>query len=128
MRNAIAVDYDNTISLSPSIFSKYLPGLARQLGCQLIVATSRNGSPEDIKEFKEAGLLGKDAWVDGVLWCGRHWKIDVCEDVGYNVLFWIDDQPEGCKRGGILWARLMGAYKWLMKKIYPVKVNYDKVL
>ncbi|MCK9458468.1 MAG: hypothetical protein M0R80_02345 [Proteobacteria bacterium] len=113
---AIAVDYDNTISLSPSIFAAHLPKLAKDLSLKLIVATSRTGTADDIKVFEQAGLIGDNAWVDDVIWCGRHWKIDVCEKAGYVVLFWVDDQPEGCKRGGILWARIVGAYKWLVKK------------
>jgi hypothetical protein len=115
---AVAVDYDNTISIDSAVFKKYLPPLAHSLTLELIVTTSRKGSQSDIEEFARAGLIGNDAWVDGVVWCGSQWKVDACESAGYEVVFWIDDQPEGCKRGGILWARIVGGYKWLKQKIF----------
>ena len=110
MQDAIAVDYDNTISRNPEAFRRFLPSLARELNLKLIVATSRRGTRRDIEEFRRSGVSD---WVDGVVWCGPRWKIDACRAAGFNPVIFLDDEPESAKRGGVWWAKISGAFKWI---------------
>lgn len=115
MIKVIAIDYDNTISLNPQVFSRWVPLLAKELDLEIIVATSRSGSQSDIEELTTAGVYD---WAKDVVYCGWwRFKNGVCKKKGYDVIFWIDDEPEVDKHGGPIIATLNAIWKWFKKHI-----------
>jgi hypothetical protein len=113
MKKAIAIDYDNTLSLNPTVFRKYLVPLARELKREIIIATSRYGTSDDLDLF----IKNKFSEWAFIIWCGNDWKVDACKKAGYEVVIWIDDCPEGDRPGGILSSKIIGVWKWIMIKL-----------
>jgi NAD-dependent SIR2 family protein deacetylase len=87
----LAIDFDNTWTADPVLFSA-LALLAQPLGThKVIIATSRHpeNSPITQEERDRHRLLH---WIP-VIYCHGTYKQTACEKAGYKVDIWIDDCP-----------------------------------
>jgi hypothetical protein len=89
----IAIDYDNTWTAIPTCARRgFIHSLFRF--AKVICVTGRLESERDRKEIQSD--LNYDLWFDRtipVLFSGTRPKFLVAQEAGYDVDFWIDDQP-----------------------------------
>ena len=85
----ISIDYDDTWSADPGLWSRFARQAARR-GHTVILVTNRIGTPMDARE------LGRYAgrFVEQVIFAGLGPKRAAAVGAGYDVDVWIDDLPE----------------------------------
>jgi hypothetical protein len=107
----IAIDYDLTYSLNPAVMANVI-GMCRTIA-PVVCVTNRMGTDSDREELKRTLPAGVD-----VIWCRDKHKHEICEVLGLEVLFVIDDQPESWTHPMPIWlVRIKGAWKWLVNKL-----------
>ena len=116
VKQAIAVDYDCTISRNPQAFAKEIPQLALILNLTPIIATNRSGSEAD-----KALLEPLRQWFADIIYCGNSYKYPVCKAAGWDVQIVIDDQPQAWGSQPIWLVKLIGGWKWFKNLFTPSK-------
>jgi hypothetical protein len=105
------MDYDGTWTHKPEVSLRIYQAV-RDSGEIMICATSRIGTESDKDELMAS--LPEDM---PIVWCGSQWKREAVKAEGYEVLFWIDDQPNIIGGPGVLWLmRLRGIWLWVKDK------------
>lgn len=110
MIDVIAIDYDGTFTRFPEIWKSVLPLLSKEI--PIICATSRDNTPENYVELCDT----LPDCVVAVILCGSRYKSVACEQSGYRVVIWIDNDPRTDKYPAPLWwCRLVGGIRHVLR-------------
>ena len=84
----IAIDFDETITLDPSMWKKVIK-IMKDSGHCVYCVTLRNDSIKNVTEVYS--VIGND--VDAIFFTGGMAKKDYMYDQGFYISVWIDDNP-----------------------------------
>lgn len=83
----IGIDYDNTFSVDPEMFRKFID-LLQEHGHEAVIVTQRSHSYgnddllEDVQDKVE------------VVYAGEQWKSSIAFEKGHYIHVWMDDNPQ----------------------------------
>lgn len=84
----IALDFDNTFTILPNTFVKFIKDIKYNKG-QVFIVTARQRV--DTHPWLTALILSE--LVDGVIFCDGQAKEEICANLGIYPSIWIDDSP-----------------------------------
>jgi hypothetical protein len=88
----IALDYDGTLTIGERDFWRYVIGVARTHGYELVTVTSRENTLGNLSEITSAQLeLGYTSWP--IVFAHDQPKRLAAEQAGFVPDIWVDDQP-----------------------------------
>lgn len=86
MSLVIAIDYDDTYTADPGLWSRFI-GMSRERGHSVVCVTARTMLPDFTSEPPLPGYVP-------IVLAGGTLKRAAARDAGYKVDIWIDDRPE----------------------------------
>lgn len=92
----IGLDYDNTFTADPKLWSTFV-NLARSLGHRVIIVTARRETQENVDDIN--AMLDHWGCQMMVVFSSLGSKLHAVEKRGIKVDIWIDDDPEKLVRG-----------------------------